>query len=114
MRIHKVLSFVIFIFRQSAASRTDQMLEMSLFSTPSCSSEYGPQHPNDGEKLFEALRQKDQEKNLVPLMTAYAQAPSKSRFCLKIQILSLYAYELPAHKLNGPGKEVEKTPNIIE
>ncbi len=193
------------------------MLEMSLFSTPSCSSEYGPQHtdvwtpgcasaylndsrdqeendvadssvldqynqamenisqlagtqappkltfqldgdlesatsmerdecitkatdackrickiiaPNDGEKLFEALQQKDQEKNLVPLMTAYAQAPSRS---LKIQILSLYAYELPAHKLqtlhepygrlskwqikraraharnNGPGMEVKKT-----
>ena len=63
-------------------------------------------------------------------MTAYAQAPSRS---LKIQILSLYAYKLPVHKLqtlhelygrlskwqikraraharnNGPGMEVKKT-----
>ncbi|CAB3986393.1 Hypothetical predicted protein [Paramuricea clavata] len=64
-------------------------------------------------------------------MTAYAQAPSRS---LKIQILSLYAYELPAQKLqtlhepygrlskwqikraraharnNGPGMEMKKNP----
>ena len=197
------------------------MFEMSLFSTPSCSSEYGPQHtdiwtpgcacaylsdtdsdqgeyvagdssvldqynqamenisrltgtqapprltfqldgdlesampkekdecitratdackrickiiaPNDGEKLFEVLQQKDQCRSLIPLMTAYAQAPSRS---LKIQILSLYVYELPAHNLqishepygrlskwqikrarsharnNRPGMEVKKTDTI--
>ena len=86
--------------------------------------------PDDGEKVFAALQQDDQGKSLVPLMTAYAQAPSRS---LKIQILSLYAYKLPAHKLqtlhepygrlskwqikraraharnNGPGMEIKKT-----
>ena len=51
--------------------------------------------PNDSEKLFQAMAHHDRSlqnltQNLHPLMTAYAQAPTKS---LKTQILSIYAYE---------------------
>ena len=43
--------------------------------------------PDDGEKLFEALQQDDNGKSLVPLMTAYAQAPSRSLIILTQRML---------------------------
>jgi hypothetical protein len=51
--------------------------------------------PNNSEKLFQSMAHHDRSlqnlaQSLHPLMTAYAQVPSKT---LKTQILSIYAYE---------------------
>ncbi len=51
--------------------------------------------PNDSEKFFQFMANHDRSlqnlsQSLHPLMTAYAQAPTKN---LKTQILSIYAYE---------------------
>ena len=51
--------------------------------------------PNDSEKLFQSMTHHDRSlqnlaQTLHPIMTAYAQAPTKT---LKTQILSIYAYE---------------------
>lgn len=48
--------------------------------------------PNDGEKLFDSLPRENNAQHLLPLVTAYAQAPSRN---LKTQMLSIYVYELP-------------------
>ena len=52
--------------------------------------------PNDGEKLFDSLPRVNSNEHLLPLVTAYIQAPSSN---LKTQILSIYAYELSKREL---------------
>lgn len=64
-------------------------------ATEACKLICGIIAPNDSEKLFQALPNReasmqDLSQNLLPLIVAFAQAPTKN---LKIQILSIYAYE---------------------
>ena len=64
-------------------------------ATEACKLICGIIAPNDEEKLLEALqinKEEDAARSLLPLITAYVQAPTK---CLKTQILSIYAYEYP-------------------
>ena len=52
--------------------------------------------PNDGEKLFDSLPRENNAQHLLPLVTAYAQAPTRN---LKTQILRIYAHKLPKKAL---------------
>ena len=58
--------------------------------------------PNDGEKLLKSLPTKDhdqllqQSSDLIALMSAFSKAPTRN---VKIQILSIYAYEYPIKTL---------------
>ena len=58
--------------------------------------------PNDGEKLLKSLPTKDHDQllqpssDLIALMSAFSKAPTKN---LRIQILSIYAYEYPIKTL---------------
>ena len=69
--------------------------------------------PNDWEKLFQAMAHydwnlQDLAQNLHPLMTTYAQAPTKN---LKTQILNIYAYEQTINdlqKLHEPYAKVSQ------
>ena len=69
--------------------------------------------PNDWKKLFQAMAHYDWNlqnlaHNLHPLMTAYAQAPTKN---LKTQKLSIYAYEQTINdlqKLHAPYAKVSQ------
>ena len=54
--------------------------------------------PDDGENLFESLHAQEPvaSNELITLMTAFSKAPTRN---LRIQILSLYAYEYPVKTL---------------
>ncbi len=67
-------------------------------ATEACRVVCGVIAPEDGEKLFEAMRSTDESisEELRLLMIAHRDAPTQN---LKTQILSIYAYRFPTKKL---------------